>query len=164
MGEARAVSLFFSPLPRVKRGSSARTPRQARHTRQRTPAGAGPRRAGAGLEEPSEQRTGDRVGRIGHDSIGASRETQVGGVGFHDNDLVGREPPPERRRPFVMQLDGDDAGAGSDQSGRYRAGPGPDVDDELAGAHACFSDEPISPGGVELVPAPPARTGGHDAP
>ena len=116
------------------------------------------------LEKPSEQWTGDRVGRIGDDSKRASWEAQVGGVGLHNRDLASRELAAERPCPSPVQLDGDDPSADSNQRGGHRARSGADVEDELAGPHPCFSDESTSPGGVELVPPPPARAGGHGAP
>lgn len=63
-----------------------------------------------------------------------------------------------------MQFDRDHASPGSEQCGRHRACTRADVEDEVAGANARGVDEEVSPTGIELMPPPRARAGGHDGP
>lgn len=110
----------------------------------------------ARLEQPSQQPAGDGIGRVGDDSEATLRQVEIGRVSLDDGHVVTRELPPQRRGPVTMQLHCDDASAGSDEGARHRARSGTVVENEVARAHERLGDEAISPGGVELVPPPPA--------
>lgn len=119
----------------------------------------------AGREKPAHQRSADAERGVGHDMERAPREAKVGGIGLHDRDRGTREPLAKMLRAARMQLDGDDSRASRDQSGRERAGPGADVDDEITRSDGGLLDEQPRPVVSELMPAPPRPlVRGHDAP
>ena len=119
--------------------------------------------AASRLEEPSEERTRDGVGRVGNDSKGASWQTEIRGIGLDHGDVVYREPPAKVRGPSRVQLDCDNTGTGGDQGSSHDPLSCAYVEHELPRADAGLGNETVSPGGVEL-PAPPAGAGGHGAP
>jgi hypothetical protein len=107
----------------------------------------------AGVHQPIEQRGGDREGRVGHHVERATWQPQVGSVGGDDHDGVA-EPLAQGGGPAGMALDGDHPRAGRHERLRERAGAGADVEHQVARAHLGEGDDPLSPGVVELVPAP----------
>lgn len=63
-----------------------------------------------------------------------------------------------------MQLDCDDTSTGGNEDLSQDAFSRAYIENELPGPHAGLGDETLSPGGVELVPPPPAGAGGHGGP
>jgi hypothetical protein len=95
----------------------------------------------------------------------SAREPKVGGVGLHHPDGRTGEPIPKLLGAVRMELDGDDARAGRNQSRRERASARADVDDEVTGLDGGLLDEQLRPVVSELVPAPACPlVRGHDAP
>lgn len=115
------------------------------------------------VEEPTHDRRGDRVRRVGHDVERPSWQPEVGSIGTDDPDRFA-EPRLELARPTVVQLDGDDAGARVDQRLGDRSPAGADVEDEGALGEPGVTDEPAGSCWMELVPSPPWRPGHGDAP
>ena len=120
--------------------------------------------AAPGVQEPSEQRTGDGIRRVGDDPEGAPREPQVGAIGLDNGDLPNGEPPAQIGGASRMEFDRHDAGARGEEGGGHRACSGADVEDQFAAANVCLGDEAVSPVPVELVPPPPPGAGGHGGP
>ena len=44
------------------------------------------------MEQPAKQRRGDPVRRTGDDVEWSARETEIGGVGLHDDDVFAEAP------------------------------------------------------------------------
>ncbi len=116
--------------------------------------------AASALHEPADKGVRDPERRVRDDMEVAPREPEVGGVGFHDDDVVA-ELRAKVGRSAGMQLDRDHACAGLDERASERAPTGPDVDDEIAGAEPRVSDELLRPAGIELMPSPWCPWRGH---
>ena len=115
------------------------------------------------MQQPANELRRDRERRVGDDVERTAGEPQIASIGLHDD-----EPPPEPLAQLsgatVVQLEGDDVRAGCDQPLGERAGAGADVEDEVARSDAGGADESLSPGGMELVPAPVPRRSHGDGP
>ena len=109
--------------------------------------------AAAALHQPGEERVRDAEWRVGDDVEVAARQTEVGGVGFDDDDGVA-ELSAEERRPPRVELDCDDPRAGLDEWPRERAEAGSHVENEVSGPQSGVSDELRCPAGIELMPSP----------
>jgi hypothetical protein len=119
----------------------------------------------AAAHEAPDQRGGDAERRVGHHPERPPREPQVDRVYLHHRDRSTREPIAQLLSAAGVELEGDNARAEIDQRERQPAGPGTDVEDEIAGSDSCRNDKVTSPVVIELMPSP-ARPpfGGHDAP
>ncbi len=103
---------------------------------------------------------------VGQHSERPAGESQVGGIGLHDDDAGSTETLPEVTGTLRMALDGDDPRRRSSSRGPVSAPvPGADVEDELTGTDAASADEPEGPVPIELVPSPLGRGfPGHGGP
>jgi len=121
-------------------------------------------------EQPPDQTGRDSERRVGHDPERPTREPEVGAVGLDHRDRRSGEAAAERVGAPGMELDGHDPGTGRDQRNRERAGAGPDIEHEVAGADAGGGGEPPCPRVSEAVEpppevfGPPLSPGGHGAP
>ncbi len=96
---------------------------------------------------------------------GLTGESQVAGIGHHDDDRLALEAFPQLAGTSFVQLDGDDAGAGSHERGRERARAGADVEDERSGPDGGVLHEAGRPAFIESVVAPPVGIPpGHGGP
>jgi len=107
------------------------------------------------VQQPAKDGGRDGERRVGHDVERSPGESEVGGVGPDEGDVVA-EPLAQCLGAPGVSLDGDDPGAGGHQRSRERAEAGADVQHQVTGADARGIDDAFSPGGIELVPAPPS--------
>jgi hypothetical protein len=105
------------------------------------------------LEQAAQQRRRDVERRVRDDVIRPPRQSELGGIGLHDDD-ASVESLAEALRAAGMGLHRDDSRARIEERGGDCAGAGADVEDGGTGGETRVSDEPSRPGGVELVPPP----------
>lgn len=116
------------------------------------------RQTAAGLEQPTEQRSGHAERRVGHDVVGPSWEAQIRSVGFDDHD-ASSEPCTQGRGSLRVCLDRNDACAPRHQGSGDGTRPRADVEHEGAAWERGGVDEILSPRRLESVPAPWPSTG-----
>ena len=91
--------------------------------------------AAPALHEARQKGVGDAERRIRHDVEVATRQTQVRGIGLHDDDGVA-EARSQVCCAAGMQLDRDHPRADVDERLRERPRPGADVENEVARANS----------------------------
>ena len=104
--------------------------------------------------EATEEGLGHGERWVGQHSKRPAGESQIGGIGLHDDDAGSTETLPEVTGTLRMALDGDDPRSAVEQGTGQRAAPGADVEDELTGTDRRVADEPEGPVPIELVPSP----------
>lgn len=97
---------------------------------------------------------GQRPRRVGDDSKGPARRSEVAQVGFHDGHRIVGEATAEVGGPCWMSLDGDDAPARLDERSGQRSLAGTEIDDQVAGADACVGDDAPGDGRIKPMPTP----------
>ncbi|MGC2176260.1 MAG: hypothetical protein WA614_12470 [Acidimicrobiales bacterium] len=91
----------------------------------------------------------------------STRQPKVLPVGAYDRHVVVGKSLSQLLCSSRMQLECDDSRSLVHQSTRQYAGPGPDIQDELASSDIGVAHEPFGPSAIEPVPSPSCPWPGH---
>jgi hypothetical protein len=96
------------------------------------------------LEQPSQQRGGDREGWVGDNPVGTAGKAKVGCVGLDDDDRAAEALAQDGRSVRVSLYSDNSCSSIQQRTGEF-AGAGADIDDEGARCDSCLSDEQFGP-------------------